>query len=33
MEEYNLNGAPPLRGIPKPRALSVAEFEEAMQRD
>ena len=31
MEEYNLNGAPPLRGIPKPRALSVAEFEEAMQ--
>ena len=30
MEDYNLRGAPPLRGLTKPRALSTAEFEDAM---
>ncbi len=31
MEQYNQNGAPPLRGLPEPRPLSVAEFEAEMR--
>ena len=31
MEEYNLHGAPPLAKIPRPRALSVDEFDSEMQ--
>jgi len=30
MEEYNLNGAPPLRGLPAAKALNVNEFEAEM---
>jgi hydroxyacylglutathione hydrolase len=31
MEDYNLNGPPPLQGLPAPEPLGVAEFEEEMQ--
>ena len=30
MEQYNLTGAPPLRGLPTPRALGINEFEAEM---
>jgi hydroxyacylglutathione hydrolase len=32
MEEYNLQGAPPLRGLHEPKALVVDEFEAKMQK-